>query len=119
MEAVELLAKVHGTSELPASFVALMVCTCRRWDRVTARLIAAIEDSALLDDAELDELADSFLSHEHGSPIHSPGSRRNGWRSNSRVGTVAPTPSTTTRSPSTAPPSSPIAALGRPNVRCA
>jgi hypothetical protein len=26
MEAVELLTKVHGTSELPASFVALMVC---------------------------------------------------------------------------------------------
>ena len=65
MEAVELLAKVHGTSELPASFVALMVCSCRRWDRVTARLIAAVEDSALLDDADLDELADSFLSHEH------------------------------------------------------
>jgi hypothetical protein len=65
MEAVELLAKVHGTSELPASFVALMVCTCRRWDRVTTRLIAAVEDSALLDDAELDELAESFLCHEH------------------------------------------------------
>jgi hypothetical protein len=65
MEAVELFAKVHGTSELPASFVALMVCTCRRWDRVTTRLIAAVEDSALLDDAELDELADSFLCDEH------------------------------------------------------
>lgn len=65
MEAVELLAKVHGTSELPASFVALMVCTCRRWDRVTTRLIASVEDSALLDDAELDELADSFLCDEH------------------------------------------------------
>jgi hypothetical protein len=38
MEAVELLAKVHGTGELPPPFVALMVCTCRRWDRVTARL---------------------------------------------------------------------------------
>ena len=34
--------------------VALMVCTCPRWDRVTTRLIAAVEDSALLDDAELD-----------------------------------------------------------------
>jgi len=56
---------VHGTSELPASFVALMVCTCRRWDRVTSRLIAAVEDSALLGDAELDELADSFLSYKH------------------------------------------------------
>jgi hypothetical protein len=65
MEAVELLARLHGTSELPASFVALMVCTCRRWDRVTARLIAAVEDGGLLDDAELDELVESFLSHEH------------------------------------------------------
>jgi hypothetical protein len=65
MEAVELLAKVHGTSEMPASFVTLMMCTCSRWDRVTARLISAVEDSALLDDAELNELAESFLSHEH------------------------------------------------------
>lgn len=65
MEAVELLGKVHGTGELPGSFVALMLCTCRRWDRVTARLIAAIEDSGLLGDADLDELAESFLAHEH------------------------------------------------------
>ena len=47
-EAVELLGKVQGTSALPMSFVALMLCTCRRWDRVTSRLIAAIEDSGLL-----------------------------------------------------------------------
>jgi hypothetical protein len=64
MEAIELLVNVHGTSELSPSFVALMVCTCRRWDRVTARLITALEDSALLNDAGLDELAESFLSHE-------------------------------------------------------
>jgi hypothetical protein len=64
MEAIELLGTVQGTSELPASFVALMVCTCRRWDRVTAKLIAALQDSTLLDDAALDELAQSFLSHE-------------------------------------------------------
>ena len=63
-EAVELLAGVHGTGELPMSFVALMLCTCRRWDRVTSRLIAAVEASGLLDSAALDELAESFLSHE-------------------------------------------------------
>ncbi len=40
-----------------------MVCTCRRWDRATAKLIAALQDSMLLDDAALDELANSFLSH--------------------------------------------------------
>lgn len=63
-EAVELLGKVQGTSELPMSFVALMLCTCRRWRRVTMRLIAAIEESGVLDCAGLDELAESFLSHE-------------------------------------------------------
>lgn len=65
IEAVELLQRVNGTSELARSFVALMICTCRRWDRVTARLIAAIEDAGSLDGADLDELADAFLSHEH------------------------------------------------------
>jgi hypothetical protein len=65
LEAVELLARVAGSSELPASFVALMICACRRWDRVTAKLIAAIEDAGLLDGTGLDELADAFLSHEH------------------------------------------------------
>jgi hypothetical protein len=64
-EAVDLLGGVNGTGELPGSFVSLMLCTCQRWDRVTARLIAAIEDSGLLDDADLDELAESFLAHEH------------------------------------------------------
>jgi hypothetical protein len=63
-DAVELLAKAQGTSELPMSFVALMLCTCRRWDRVTLRLIAAIEDSGLLDSAALEELGESVLSHE-------------------------------------------------------
>jgi hypothetical protein len=63
-EAVELLANVLGTGELPMSFVALMLCTCRRWDRVTSRLIATIEDSGLLDSTALDELAASLLSHE-------------------------------------------------------
>ncbi len=65
VEAVELLGRVHGTGELPGSFVALLLCTCRRWDRCTARLIVAIEDSGLLSDADLDELAECFLAHEH------------------------------------------------------
>lgn len=65
LEAVELLQRLANTSELPGSFVALLVCACRRWDRATARLIAAIEDSGLLDGAGLDELAAAFLAHEH------------------------------------------------------
>lgn len=63
-EAVELLAKVCGSGDLPASFLALMLCTCRRWDRVTARVIAGIEASGLLGDDELDDLAGSLLADE-------------------------------------------------------
>lgn len=59
-----MLARVHGTGDLPASFVALMLCTCSRWDRVTARLIAGIEASGLLSDDELDDLAESLLADE-------------------------------------------------------
>jgi hypothetical protein len=65
MEAVELLAKVRGTGRRPLSLVALLLCDCWRWRRVTAKLIAAIEASGLLDDRELDELADAFLGREH------------------------------------------------------
>ena len=64
-EAVELLTRVHGTGELPFSLAVLLVCTCRRWDRVTATLIAAIHDSRLLNNTELDELADVFLAEDH------------------------------------------------------
>lgn len=63
-EAVDLLAEVHGTGGLPGSFVALLVCTCRRWDRVTARLVAGIEESDLLSDDELDDLSESLLADE-------------------------------------------------------
>jgi hypothetical protein len=31
---------------LPGSLVALLLCTCRRWDRVTAKLIAASRNAA-------------------------------------------------------------------------
>src|ERR1044072_6453225 len=64
-EAGELLASVHATRELPASLVALLLCTCRRWHRVTAKLIVAIEDSGLLRDADLDELSGRCPGHEH------------------------------------------------------
>ena len=65
MEAVDLLAKVRGTGRVPMSLLALLLCDCWRWRRITAKLIAAIEASGLLDDRELDELADAFLAREH------------------------------------------------------
>ncbi len=64
-EAVELLASVRGASEVTAAFVALLICTCQRWDRVTARVITALEQSELLGASELDELAEALLIHEH------------------------------------------------------
>src|SRR5258708_11257420 len=63
-EAVSLLRPTHGRGTLPGWLVALLLCTCHRWDRVTAKLIAAIDDSGLLSSVELDELAESLLSDE-------------------------------------------------------
>lgn len=63
-EAVRLLRATHGRGMLPGSLVALLLCTCHRRDRVTAKLIAAIDDSGLLGSMELDELAESLLSDE-------------------------------------------------------
>jgi hypothetical protein len=60
-EAVELLRQVNGTGTLPGSLTALLLCTCGRWDRVTAKLIAAIADSGLLGDDHLDDLAESLV----------------------------------------------------------
>ena len=43
-EAVDLLARVRGTGTLPDAFLAMLLCTCGRWGRVTAKLIAAVGD---------------------------------------------------------------------------
>lgn len=63
-EAVDLLAAVRGTGTLPDAFVAMLVCTCGRWARVTAKLIRAVEVSGVLTSSDLDELAESFLGEE-------------------------------------------------------
>lgn len=63
-EAVELLRSMRGTGELGDGLLALLLCTCGRWHRVTAKLIAAIEESALLTGAEADALAEAFLADE-------------------------------------------------------
>ena len=49
---------------LPGSLVALLLCTCRRWDWVTAKLIVAVEECGVLSGPDLDELAESLLSDE-------------------------------------------------------
>jgi hypothetical protein len=62
-EAVSLLCGLRGGT-LPGSLVALLLCTCRRWDRVTVKLIAAVEDCGVLSGPDLDELAESLLSDQ-------------------------------------------------------
>ena len=62
-EAISLLRGLRGGT-LPGSLVALLLCTCRRWDRVTAKLIAAVEECGVLSGPDLDELAESLLSDE-------------------------------------------------------
>ena len=64
VEAVDLLGKVQGTWTLPTAFCALLLCTCQRWQAVTAKLIAAIEASGMLTSSDLDELAESFLNED-------------------------------------------------------
>jgi hypothetical protein len=62
-EAITLLRGQRGGT-LPGSLVALLLCTCRRWDRVTAKLIGGIEECGVLSGPDLDELAESLLSDE-------------------------------------------------------
>lgn len=61
-EATGLLRDLPGTLGLPSTFVALLLCTCGRWDRVTAKVIAGIEESGVLIGPDLDELAESLIS---------------------------------------------------------
>ncbi len=63
-EAADLLAGVRGAGTCLATFCALLLCTCRRWEGATAKVIAAIEASRLLTAPDLDELAESFLGED-------------------------------------------------------
>jgi hypothetical protein len=61
-EAVGLLRDLPSQPSVPDVLVALLLCTCRRWDRVTAKLIAGIEQCGVMSGPDLDELAESLLS---------------------------------------------------------
>lgn len=63
-EATGLLRDLPGTPDLSSALVALLLCTCGRWDRITAKLIAEIEESGVLTGSDLDELAESLISVE-------------------------------------------------------
>lgn len=53
--------RVHEVNPDEALRTASLLCTDRRWRRITGRLIAEIVDANILDDRELDVLADDFL----------------------------------------------------------
>jgi len=63
-EAVDLLRDLPSDATVPNVLVALLLCTCRRWDRVTAKLIAGIEECGVLSGPDLDELAESLISDQ-------------------------------------------------------
>lgn len=60
-EALGLFRRHHENGEDGAVTTALLLCTASRWGRDTARLIVGLVDTAILGDADLDELASAFL----------------------------------------------------------
>jgi hypothetical protein len=64
-EAVQLFRRHHEDGTPEALTTAQLLCTDRRWERCTTRLIRGIEDAAILSDADLKELAGSFLWPDH------------------------------------------------------
>lgn len=60
-EAVELFVHHHGDDPGGAVDTAVLLCTEWRWNRCTAKLIAGICVTGILDDLALDELADRLL----------------------------------------------------------
>ncbi len=60
-EAVGLFRKHHEKGGPGAVKTALMLCTCGRWEPYTGRLIAALVNTGILSENELDELVACFL----------------------------------------------------------
>jgi len=60
-EATSLFRKHHGEGQDGAYDSALLICTHRRWERCTARVIADITASGLLGEEDLNRLAHTFL----------------------------------------------------------
>jgi len=70
-----LLTKHHGQGQPRALATALLVCTCRRWERCAGALIRDIVDEGVLSEGDLDRLARLFLLGDT-IPFRKPGGRR-------------------------------------------
>jgi hypothetical protein len=62
--AVDTFRRVHRSGEPGALDSALLLCTDWRWHPVSAKVIAGVVDSGILDDEDQDRLADALLWHE-------------------------------------------------------
>lgn len=60
-EAVGLFRRHHEQGGPDAVVTALLLCTDRRWDAYTARLVAGLVETGILDEADLAELVACFL----------------------------------------------------------
>lgn len=60
-EAVGLLQRHHGNGEPDALDTALLLCTDRRWDGESGRLVTALVETGILGDADIGELIECFL----------------------------------------------------------
>jgi len=69
-EAVELFEHHHGDDPTGAVDTAVLLCTEWRWYGCTAKLIAGICATGILDDAALDELADRLFWPDHPHVRH-------------------------------------------------
>jgi len=61
---VEAFRRLHRGGEPGAFDSALLLCTDWRWHRLSAKVIAGIVDSGVLDDGDQDRLADTMLWQE-------------------------------------------------------
>ena len=69
-EAVELFVRHHREDPAGAVDSAVLLCTETRWHRCTAKLIAELCATGILDDEELDALADRLLWADRPSVRH-------------------------------------------------
>jgi len=70
MVAVEAFKRLHGAGQPRPVDSALLLCTDWRWRRTSARVLAGVLDSGVLDDAEQDRLAQEFLWQDKVQYVH-------------------------------------------------
>ena len=68
--AVEAFQRLHGTGQARPVDSALLLCTDWRWRRTSARVLAGVLDTGILDEAEQDRLGQQFLWQDRMPYVH-------------------------------------------------